>query len=740
MSNKKDDKNIGTFLKNISLAKLQSPNNLVSLKYNNKFCNSFFEKNKMISIVDDPADPLESTNLVYDYSKVYNNNEGIFQTIIDLLLELRASKNDQNVFLQNAPVIREQILTRLKNEIFRINHKLTNSQIKKLEVISSGMFDEKALSDILNSFLDSSKKKSDNLLALKPISTDIKQISSLSLNNKFLNYLKKSVNKSVENQIVSKNVNKLTYKKTVKKLEDENIYDKDLKYVSEKKNKTKKSSKNEIYLKKLTLEKQDELNASYKIYEDILSEKNSLFLPLLKLQVKNLESKIVSKTKRIVKKYLDKKTVQTLSSETELVNKVISKAQINELKENLEKNYERYDYYNLRHQTNIKRVENELKLFKNLQKDVYSKNYTSKSFEFIDLNTRNQLKKNIFKAVTNKNLSYKIENLSESFFNDYIKKTSSRQYGFINKTFENYSKENVERIFRKQVDFKHISNNFFKDSFEYLTRNEVLNEDKNKQIYKHLDFHTNLIKSVKQFEKDKILKKYYDHYDVKKLKNIDNVLEKTEKSIFTNILDKKLKDTNIINSERIYRNIQNISKNLDTKFFVNKIFENFKRVNAISSISKDFKSSKIEHIKLNNLYNIPRIIKSVPKLYTNLDEIKANKVPQIQFYDDKSYMVYKLKESQEKEVKPQAEAKEVENKEIKQPDIIVEKKKEPQRIKKDDLNLIEKQLLKKILSKKDVVDIIKSQLKDINIENISKFVIEKVQRRAVIDRRRNGIF
>lgn len=98
MSNTTDNgKNGGIFVKNISLTKLKSPTNLVALKYNKKFCNNFFEKNKMISVVDDPSYPIESADLVYDYSKIYNSNEGIFQTIIDLLLELRASKNDQNV-------------------------------------------------------------------------------------------------------------------------------------------------------------------------------------------------------------------------------------------------------------------------------------------------------------------------------------------------------------------------------------------------------------------------------------------------------------------------------------------------------------------------------------------------------------------------------------------------------------------------------------------------------------------
>ena len=117
-----------------SISKLESSSNLITLKYNSKFCNDFFEKNMISSVIDYQMYPEENTaDLVYDISKSSNSNSEIFQTIIDLLLQLRASQSDQNIFVQNNTVLKEQILKQLKSEIFRVSHKLNENQIKNLE-------------------------------------------------------------------------------------------------------------------------------------------------------------------------------------------------------------------------------------------------------------------------------------------------------------------------------------------------------------------------------------------------------------------------------------------------------------------------------------------------------------------------------------------------------------------------------------------------------------------------------
>ena len=141
------------------LTNVKSSSGLVTLKYNSNFCSKFFERNKMAIIVDEPQPYGAASNLIYNIPKSPESNLDLFQTIIDLLLQLRASQSDQNVIVQNNTVLRENILKQLKSEMFRVGHKLTNNQIKNLEVISSNNFDEDTLTDILKSFLESSKKR-----------------------------------------------------------------------------------------------------------------------------------------------------------------------------------------------------------------------------------------------------------------------------------------------------------------------------------------------------------------------------------------------------------------------------------------------------------------------------------------------------------------------------------------------------------------------------------------------------
>ena len=48
--------------------------------------------------------------------------------------------------------------------------------------------------------------------------------------------------------------------------------------------------------------------------------------------------------------------------------------------------------------------------------------------------------------------------------------------------------------------------------------------------------------------------------------------------------------------------------------------------------------------------------------------------------------------------------------------------------------------MSKTMSKKQIEDLIKSYMSKIDIGNISKIVMDGVERKIAIDRRRNGIF
>ncbi len=132
----------------------------MSLMSNNTtFCSHFLKKPPMAVFSDNPEQNDIGNHLIYDISKKAGFDQEILQSIIDLLLQLRASQNDQNVFVQNNTVVRQQILNQLKNELLNVRNHLSPGQVQKLEVISSNSFDEKTLNDLLRSLLEDSKKK-----------------------------------------------------------------------------------------------------------------------------------------------------------------------------------------------------------------------------------------------------------------------------------------------------------------------------------------------------------------------------------------------------------------------------------------------------------------------------------------------------------------------------------------------------------------------------------------------------
>ena len=167
-----------------AMTNVKSPGNLITLKNNKSFCNYFINHNSMTSLVDN-ADEYDSreSKLIYDYSGTSSVYEDVLGKIIDLLFQLRAAQSDQNVFVQNNTVVREQILNQLQNEILKVNHKLSKNQIKNLEVISSNSFDEDKLNEILKSFLESSKKKSPHGDLVPPGSGILNNINLRTLEN-----------------------------------------------------------------------------------------------------------------------------------------------------------------------------------------------------------------------------------------------------------------------------------------------------------------------------------------------------------------------------------------------------------------------------------------------------------------------------------------------------------------------------------------------------------------------------
>lgn len=140
--------NIGTYI---------SPSSL--LAQNRSFLNSILKRKSSIGYLID-GDGGYETNRELVYSVASSGiDPQVLQAIIDLLLQLRASQSDQNVFVQNNTVVRQQILNQLQNEVLKAQGALSREQVQKFEVISSNTFDENTLNDLLNSLLGKAKKK-----------------------------------------------------------------------------------------------------------------------------------------------------------------------------------------------------------------------------------------------------------------------------------------------------------------------------------------------------------------------------------------------------------------------------------------------------------------------------------------------------------------------------------------------------------------------------------------------------
>jgi hypothetical protein len=131
---------------------------LLILSGNQSFCNNLRKKVNISTTLAD-EEVYRNSELVYSLPKSSNFDYDAIQAIIDLLLQLRAAQGGQDVLVQNNTVLKNQILGQLKNELVNARSGLTRGQAEKLQVVSSNIFDEDTLNNLLKSLLKDSKKK-----------------------------------------------------------------------------------------------------------------------------------------------------------------------------------------------------------------------------------------------------------------------------------------------------------------------------------------------------------------------------------------------------------------------------------------------------------------------------------------------------------------------------------------------------------------------------------------------------
>ncbi len=799
----KEDLNQGKY---ISLMKIKSPSYLLTLKNNKSFCNKFFEQSMITAATDEPDYFDESNNLIYDVSRSSNFDAEAFRAIIDLLMQLRAAGNDQNVFIQNNTVVREQILSQLKNEILKVNHKLTHNQIKNLEVISSNSFDEKTLTDILKSLLESSKKKLSDSEHIG-VDTYVKGVSRYitldKISKSYFNVLNRSL---YYEKIIDKFLKNVSYEKTVSKNEFVKLDSEEKSLRPENVVNLKHKSLKELVNKRFHANVSEILEQVSKSYEENVINKMGLISHVIKLQSKTSEVNILTKAGSFVENIIKNSVPKILRLETELINKTVDTSKIDELTENIVLNRQQYLSDRTHQERNISRAYVELKKLyssKNLLSNIKE---TLKSTNIQSLNIKENINENLLKSVSKKDITNKFKNIYDHISENVSVSNVSEKIELVNREFVKHTSEEEKTSINDAVNLKHsgmfIDRKFINDirennilmrdirirrkNYERIHKNS---EKLNAHSYEYDNFKStdssisliNLRKfSTNNFEDyflkqkniftDRNKKSILANKNYKIIENIENKIKKeivsvTEKEIHEKVritFDKENlrllsrntikpavasrssdgKETQVWDKEDIYKFVPiHIKENFLNEDTIENIFSK----NIVNVLSPKFMRSKSFKLHKKNIHKDlieNRIEKYAEKSYDLKKEYRINErellSKGLQYnHIHQNYMIYKELENYEKNEKHAEKIKNSTQNE-KEPDIVMqEKSSQPEII---DTKAIEKSIMDKTLNKKDVVALIESYISDINVENISRNVIGKVERKLMMDKRRNGIF
>ena len=596
--------------------------------------------------------------------------------------------------------------------------------------------------DILNSFLRGSKKKFAEQPSLanhlgfrfKPSKYILRNLESkntklLDVVNKRSETFNKLVNYVNSKQVIhtSTDLVNLSKEETAKP-------DKVLRSV-----KSEKSKK--LDDKKSVLKNYTEVKQLYDLLGDNIIAKSQLILPLIKLRVKLSEINLLSKTRLIANDVVNKTVSKVLPSETQLINKVIENTNLTELKEKLIYNQEQYENFKLKYQTEVKKVHNYFKKFQADKTLITSKNYELKTNQIISQSVQNEVRKNINKFTYQNQVYRKIENISETAVKNYVTKNLIQKdkliYDILEKQTQTrkfkitYNKKILPRkvtlsdeysvidLDQKNVGLSEIRNRYFENV--NVLKNSV---DLTKQValtYKTIHRISDILKLKSNYD---VVHNEYD--DVLRFKNFNYELKK--RFDFQNYA--KLQEfVNVFNEEKLSRKKLTSEK-------ISKSIKNFKDIVQTTSL---IKNRRITTENLNFIHNLN--LMDIP-----IDEARFAEKSQIHrvnnlfssFYDDTSHMVYKqniLPKIQEKKENPKPKAKV-----SKEPDYTIKEVPKPVAPVSFNEKEFEKKIMANTLGKKEILDLIKSQLSSINLEDISQTVLSRVESQLLLDRKINGIF
>ncbi|MDO4199280.1 MAG: hypothetical protein Q4D57_00740 [Clostridia bacterium] len=728
------------------LIQVKSPVSFVQLTGNGKFCNKLFTKSSMTVLpTDSTEENYRAESLVYSTPPTSDFDPEAFATIIDLLNQLKAATSEQNVFVQNNTVVREQILRQLKNEISKAGNNLTSNQIQNLEVVSSNNFDEQTLTDILKSLLESSKKKSDekgkliykNIEASKPGKISTARIAKY--------YLKILKNVHHYSKVVEGVFDHVSSKKIIHKSSE-----KDKPEQTPKEESAKKPEKNLNKIKHVSSEINNIL--SPKILEEIqesfekkIVNKLGLISPIVKLQSKISELSVITNVNKIVSQVVERTVPKALKTHTKLINKIVDKSDIEEIKEHILSHEEQYQVDKAVHKRSLDRIYNDIRKVysaKNISENVFE---VLKSSKFRNVNFEEAIKKNLLKVSSKNEVVNRIKNIYEK----QVQKSNTKRV--VDKS-ERINRENVEALDTEErlaiEDVVNIrrNNRSLETRFSEQTNlaQQILNNINSRSInYKTLINSIDTI-SNKTHEQKEILKRIFTSHLIDgeqgskllRTEKIDKFIKKHRKLILSDkeyrITEKGEQFTPIYLKDKVINNkeIQNVVEENINKVLSPKVLTENKIKLTTKDIYRHIVTPKItKHIKTTGQthteYLVHRDINTPVERYLD--------------YTETPYMVYKEEpkfitaEKVAEEKRPEkhrysqkgSDTPHIEQ--IVQPEVMDTKK-------------LEKDIISKTLSKNDVAQMIQSYMRDVNVDTISREVMGRVETKLRMDKRRNGIF
>ena len=581
------------------------------------FCCTILGKN-MSMLHDDPF--YDGASLVHKLSGDNADEEAISSgnMIVNLLLQMKASQNDQNIFIKNKYVIQEQIRKQIERELLFGKNSISAPNIKKIKNI--------ALNNNVNKKIDN--VSIDNLV--KSISLDLKKNLTYNFNN-VNNFNTSDINKVQNHVYFSNNINKdiinrytdmssrvirfFDYKGLYPNIYNSNYNSSSVNIID------KEYSKGNTLLVKDIADSliknnisiyETQIDKALNKYESISREKNILTTHDTAILSEQIVNNVLS---NVYKSIVNSNKSLKFKSD---INNIIEQVLVNESNKMSSRSY------------NFANSEN-LSIYSSIKEQILNKNsnyLTNTENKFINaVELVNRQLEHIDSDYSNKTNEEKIiekNKIISKFKNELKEVIKENTLNIENQIYDIVSKRQISKYNNLETEITNRYNKLTKKVISDIFNNheliDVKNIKKNNSIYSTYNEIEKVIN--KENVRNNVLNKIIDHkiIDNETINNkiIENKITK-ENKIFKNI-NKNIKNqkesvlTNLLKNLSFTENILNSTNKLSPEMHV----LNYKNEN--NYIKDVIKEDKEEIINLQNIIKNPKII-NVTSSRTNRNKI-----------------------------------------------------------------------------------------------------------------------